>query len=198
MKQENPYYPLLRARVEEVMGRCMKQHKDFILLATHIFMRSGVPISSTTLKRFWGVIEQTTKPHSIRVTTLDLLAKLCGYIDFAAFCADIEGNVGQDIGSEPCLGKVVLTSSLPEGSILRLMWSPNRCVTVRYEGMEVFRVLESLGSKIRQDATFHCSQFVEHQPLLLTCLINPGEKPVNYVCAKQEGGLFIEYVPTQS
>ena len=29
MKQENPYYPLLRARVEEVMGRCMKQHKDF-------------------------------------------------------------------------------------------------------------------------------------------------------------------------
>ena len=72
------------------------------------------------------------------------------------------------------------------------MWNPNRCVTVVYEGDNNFRVQESIASKIRTDATFQCAQFVEGESLILTKLINPGENPVNYLCAKLEGGLHVE------
>lgn len=42
----------------------------------------------------------------------------------------------------------LVTNSLAKGALIRLMWHPDRVVTVRHEGYEVFIVVESMNSKL--------------------------------------------------
>ena len=45
----------LREMIEEAVGRKMKTPKDFDFLADQIFDKLHETVSSTTLKRMWGV-----------------------------------------------------------------------------------------------------------------------------------------------
>ena len=91
MKQDNPHYPQLRKHVEKVLQREMKTNRDFLFLSLHIFKVTHQTISPTTLKRFWGKIEKNETSKGIRTHTLNMLAQVCGYINFSSFCADNGG-----------------------------------------------------------------------------------------------------------
>lgn len=73
----------LRDLIEEMVGRKMKTPKDFDFLAGQIFDKLHENVSSTTLKRIWGYLPETSAP---RASTLDLLAQYVDYEDWESFC----------------------------------------------------------------------------------------------------------------
>lgn len=73
----------LREAIEIAVDRKMKTPKDFDFLAGQIFDKLHENVSSTTLKRIWGYLPETSAP---RISTLDLLAQFVDYEDWDSFC----------------------------------------------------------------------------------------------------------------
>lgn len=74
--------------------------------------------------------------------------------------------------------------------MVELMWHPDRVVTVRHEGYEVFTVVESINSKLSVGDTFRCGLIVEGEPMYLAQLKHEGGEPVSYVCGREGGVKF--------
>lgn len=175
----------LRKRIEAVSGIEPKTPQQFDSLATSILTRTKQRMSSTTLKRFWGYIEKGSDSQ-IRSSTLDILAQYVGYVSWKAFCGVDEAVVSSDF----LAAKRMQTSELEVFTIIRLLWEPNRCVSIRYEGSDLFTVVESINSKLTVGDTFHCSGFVENQSLIMTELSHHGMPPCSYICGKAGGIKF--------
>ena len=175
----------LRKKIEVMSGIEPKTPKHFELLAASIFLRTKQKLSSTTLKRFWGYIEKDSD-SKIRVSTLDILAQYAGYTSWEVFCKD---NTKTD-GSDFLLTKELHTAKIALFTVIRLLWEPDRCVSIRYEGSDLFTVIESVNSKLSVGDTFHCGGFVMNQPLILMELIHQGMPPCSYVCGKAGGIRF--------
>lgn len=77
----------LREAIELAVDRKMKTPKDFDFLAGQIFAKLHENVSSTTLKRIWGYLPETSTP---RISTLDLLAQFVDYEDWESFCRQDE------------------------------------------------------------------------------------------------------------
>ena len=71
--------------IEEAVGRKMKTPKDFDFLADQIFDKLHETVSSTTLKRMWGYLQESSSP---RESTLDILAQFVDYKDWETFCSE--------------------------------------------------------------------------------------------------------------
>ena len=96
---ENQAYGQLRNAIEEAVGRKMKSPKDFEYLSHAIFEKTHQSISTSTLKRFWGYLQQYA---SIRVSTLDLLAQFIDYKDYDDFCLALTGTPAMSsVSTEP-------------------------------------------------------------------------------------------------
>lgn len=175
----------LRKRIEAVSGIEPKTPRHFEALAALIFARTKQKLSSTTLKRLWGYIEKENDSR-IRLSTLDILAQFVGYTSWNAFC-DVNAN---EEGSSFLTTKELRVCNIAVHTVIRLLWEPNRCVSIRYEGSDLFTVIESVNSKLTVGDTFHCSGFVENQPLIMTELSHHGMPPCSYICGKAGGIKF--------
>ena len=82
-EQQDQALERLREAIEMAVDRKMKTPKDFDFLAGQIFDKLHENVSSTTLKRIWGYLPETSAP---RISTLDLLAQYVDYADWDAFC----------------------------------------------------------------------------------------------------------------
>lgn len=178
----------LRNKIEAMLGVELKTPKHFELLAASIFTRTKQKLSSTTLKRFWGYIEKSSD-SKIRVSTLDILAQFAGYTSWDVFCKEDTKNDGSDF----LVTKELHTANIALFTVIRLLWEPNRCVSVRYEGSDLFTVIESINSKLSVGDTFHCGGFVANQPLILMELTHQNMPPCSYICGKA-GGIRFEVV----
>lgn len=182
--ENEEYFRILRERVEEAAGFSMKTPKDFDLLVTLIYNSTHVLLNNYTLKRFWGYLKST----EVRTTTLNTLCQFCGYTSMEAFKESLLNNEIPESGPNNSL--LLNSKDLMPGDTLQLIWNPGRKVTVRYEGMDLFVVTQSVKSKLQAGDMFHCQQFVNGQPLVLSCLVRPGMAPCNYVCGEKEGIRF--------
>ena len=81
----------------------------------------------------------------------------------------------------------LVTNSLAKDTLIRLMWHPDRVVTIRHEGYEVFTIVESVNSKLSAGDTFRCGLIVEGEPMYLSGLIHEGGSPSEYVCGRKGG-----------
>lgn len=190
MEQEEQGYEQLRRAVESIAGHEIRENRDFTQLSEEISKHTHFLLSPTTLKRFWGYID-TQQVKGARTTTLDILARHCGYVNYADFCQKGVNKEGV-ISSEPNFKRTILSSQLKNGQTMRLLWSPGRCVTVRHDTADRFTIMESINSKLQAGDTFRCDSFTEGEPLVLICLEGPGHEAINYGCAKGKGGLTIE------
>lgn len=190
MKIEKPEYDDIRRMIEDVTGRKMQTPKDFDLLAVRIYERTNILLSVSTLKRFWGYVAKDDEGRGeMRQTTLNVFATYVGFADWDAFCN--RKDSGEIETSNLFYGqKQVTTDKLQPGDTLTIMWKPDRCVTVRYSGNDVWVVTESRNSKLSVGDTFKCHLFVEHQPLVLADLVHDGLPPCGYVCGKTGGITF--------
>lgn len=146
----------LREQIEEKLGFKMKTPRDFVFLSGAIMGVTSENLSSTTLKRVWGYIEESKK---IRLNTLNVLSMFLGYGEWDSFLS-FGGKKRIDI---------LKTSDLNENDKIELCWRPNRRILVRYAGRNGFVVMEQENTMFSKDDTFNCSLFVLHEP---TCINN--------------------------
>lgn len=175
----------LRELVEQTAGRKMSTPKDFDFLSGMIFERTHEQINSFTLKRFWGYINR----GGCGKTTLNIMCRFVGYIDWDIFCLKNAPNQQEESGQ--IINNQINLHELKRGDKILLRWQPNREVVFRFEGMDMFTVVESKNSKLQIGDTFHTSTIIANQPLLLTCLVQEGKAPQNYVCGQKHGVQFL-------
>lgn len=183
MEETEQKYHILCERIEKQVGRSMRTPRDFDYLSMRIFDSMKMQISPSTLKRLWRYVGQGESTP--RISTLDILARFVGYTDWEAFCTT--SSAGGASESDFVLNNHIYVSSLPTGSVIQLLWHPDRVVTVRFEGHDMFTVVESVNSKLSAGDTFHIGQIIEGEPLYLRCLVHEGGTPTNYVCGKMGG-----------
>ena len=176
---------LLKVAVEKTFGAPCKSPRDFEQLATRILDITGRQVSSTTLKRVGGYL-QNERNVSPRRATLDILARYVGYIDYETFC-NTSASVNETLQSDFLHNECIKACSLCRGARLRIMWKPDRIITVRHEGQELFYVEEAVNTKLSVGDTFMCFLFIQGEPLQLTRVIHEGGMPCNYICGRVNG-----------
>lgn len=180
-------YDKLREKVEKVAGRGMITPRDFDYLSSRIFDVTRSYVAAITLKRFWGYIGGDKAKRPFR-NTLNTLAQYAGYTDWECFAQNYASatEAQSDFLPNNCLR----TAALNRGDRVQLTWHPDRCVTICYEGLGMYKVTESANSKLSVGDTFLCECFIDGEPLHLHCLVHEGGQPTNYVCGKINGVKF--------
>lgn len=189
MKSIEQLYENIKASVAKTAGRELVTPRDFDYLSMRIFDTTKSMISPTTLKRFWGYLKNENEVVP-RTATLNILSRFVGYSDWNSYRQSAYGI--NDVDSDFINNPTLYTTSLQYGDMIKLLWKPDRQVTIRYEGHDLFTVIESVNSKLRAGDNFHCGYFIQNEPLHLTCLVRTGCKPTNYVCGKL-GGIRYEF-----
>lgn len=184
MENLEAIYRRLRECVEKTVGCEMRTPRDFDYLSMRIFEMTRMNVSAMTLKRFWGYLGVANERQP-RMTTLNALAVLVGYVDWQSMYerTATDGKVVSGF----LVNKSIYANSLPQGIMIRILWKPDRAVLIRYDGHEMFTVLESVNSKLSVGDTFRCGTFIDGEPLYLSCLIHEGGMPTAYVCGKIGG-----------
>lgn len=88
------------------------------------------------------------------------------------------------------LNNYITTSALKKGQQIELSWLPQRFVTVEFLGYDMFKVVNSINSKLSKGDTFHVDVITQGEPLYLSCLVHEGGAPTRYVCGQNGGVKF--------
>lgn len=158
--------------------------KGFESLSETIRRRTGVLLSPTTLKRLWGYLDESVSP---RASTLDVLARFCGWRDFGDFSA---GNVPEIESGNIGSSTIRAGENISRGERVRLFWAPSRMCLIEYLGDIDWKVVEAEGTRLRPGDTFQCVLIVSGEPLYLDNLIHEGSHPGVYVCGRKSGITF--------
>ena len=192
MEQKQEDIKRLISFVEKVAGKSIQGSRDFMFLCEQLKEFTGESISVSTLKRIWGY---TNSKSQFSLHSLDLLSRMVGFSSWDSFLED-----KSDIPtSQFFVNKKLKSYSLEDGEKMKLTWQPDRVVLIEYQGCNKFIVLESQNSKLKAGDIFHCDQFMECEPLIMTHLIRKGMTPCDYICGKQ-GGVrwsFITDIPEE-
>ena len=180
-------YGALRGAVEKTVGRAMMTTSDFDHLTASLQESTKVNISAMTLKKFWGYLGEKNMRQP-RPSTLDALALYVGYTDWMTFYK--QSSAAGEVESDFLKNNSLVTNSLAKGTLIQLMWQPDREVTIHHEGYEVFTVVESVNSRLSAGDTFRCGLIVEGEPMYLSGLIHEGGEPSEYVCGRKDGVKF--------
>jgi hypothetical protein len=180
MKKTSPEIHELKKQMEDRLKRKMKTPNDFIFLSGVIWERTHENISATTLKRLWGYIDGADET---RVSTLDILSKSLGFLDWDDFLKHIK----TESGSDPVLSFHISTDELKTGDCLFVSWKPDRKCTFRYLGDSRFIVEKAENSKLKKGDTFNASIFILNEPLYLDRLIQGNKPPVPFVVGSRDG-----------
>ena len=140
-------------------------------------------MSASTLMRVWGYISTDSMPSR---TTLNVLARYAGHVDFKAFEASLVNSPSDDVVS-PCIS---VRDDLAVRDRVRLTWEPGRVCMMRYLGDEQFVVEEATATKLRAGDTFACALIVEGERLYLDNLVLRGSEPTVDVFGKRGGVKF--------
>lgn len=174
----------LCGRVEETAGIKPVKSKDFENLVMSVYDRTGTLLSPTTLKRIWGYLNEPTVTRS---STLDILARFCGWINYEAFCSgcvpEIEsGYVGVKV--------LNVLRDLEKGDVLTLRWHPARICEIIYQGYGQWVVGRSQGTRLVEGDTFRCTMLMSGEPLYLEDVVHKGVPSGIYVCGRRNGVRF--------
>lgn len=181
--------------LKEALERAIEQKitisSHFDILRDYIFGRTGQFVSSTTLKRMWGYIDDRRQP---RLSTLSLLAVTLGFNGWDDFVAKHRKDGSpKELPSNPKLGKCInVTTDLKPGDRLKLFWHLERECVVEFLGGIDFKVLESKKTRLKPGDSFSTHLIVSGHPLYLSNLVREGQKPMVYICGRLKGG--VQYI----
>ena len=170
--------------VETTANQPASTPKEFETLSESTRLRTGILLSPTTLKRLWGYLDE---PVTQRRSTLDTLARFCGWRDYEHFLSgdnpDIEsGNVGSNA--------LRAGEDIHPGGRVRLFWNPSRVCEIEYLGNLDWEVVEATGTRLRRGDRFRCPLIVAGEPLYLDGLVKDGSRRGVYVCGSRTGITF--------
>lgn len=178
----------LKQAVEERFGQSINSPTDFARLCDELIATLGESLSMSTMKRVWGYV---TGYATVRVSTLNTLARYVGCRDWQDFCNTL---TNPDVSSFP-ISDVVALSTLTIGDRVEVMWSPGRRIVAQYLGQGRMRVVECVRSKLAVGTAFTCAGMLNGERLTLTQVETPGTNQVlTYVCGKR-GGINARVLP---
>ena len=185
----NRYKPEILAElqmlVEQKYGRSLCSPTDFVEFSTQISNEGGGRLSSSTLKRLWGYVNDT---HTPRAYTLDVLSRYAGFQSYDVFYSHLMERASQH--SAFFSGEQLYSSQLKAGQTVEIGWSPNRYVRLFYEGDNRFKVVEVRESQLQVGDRFEVACFYKGKPLYLPCVVRLGERMGAFM-AGRDGGLTL-------
>ena len=171
--------------VEKKYSKVLRTTTDFDVFLLYLKSELNELISTSTLKRLWGYVNDLHKP---RKQTLDVLARFLDFDNFDLFCSWLKTSPSYN--SSYFTTKQVIVSDLKPGMLLEIGWSPNRYILLQYKGESNFEVVKSEQSKLSIGDSFEVTSFMLGQPLLLPYVVRNGERTPPFI-AGRNGGLTI-------
>lgn len=172
----------LKNQLETCCKRKMTTPKDFDFLSESIYLHTHQMVNSSTLKRLFGYVGREVFPRN---STLDILCQYIGYTSWNVYQQNLSSE--SDAESNPIVGTHLYSDELHVGETLRILWQPDRELSVRHDGNGRFTIIESKNSKLKEGCTFCCYVFIQDEPLYLTDVVGLASAPVDYVCGKSNG-----------
>ena len=117
----------LKLEIEKRMGKPLKSPTDFNQLSLRLQKELKEEISISTIKRIWGYVEAK---HNTRYTTLSILSRFIGYIDWYDFCLSLRRRNIMERDAMP--EKQIRTASLKTGDKIELGWAPDCTCEIEY------------------------------------------------------------------
>lgn len=182
----------LKNLVNQRYNRRLSTTTDFEEFSLYLKRRYDIDISTSTLKRLYGYVNDLHKP---RMQTLDSLAGYLGYNSYASFVEWLKRTVR--FNSSFFNAEQIVSSDLEIGDQIEIGWAPNRLLRLRFLGDSTYCVLESQNSKVMAGDTFITGCFIIGQPLYLPYLERNGERTSSFV-AGRNGGLSIARIIKQN
>ena len=171
--------------VEKKYSKPLRMTTDFDEFSFYLQKNSFGVISTSTLKRLWGYVNDVHKP---RVQTLDLLSRYIGFDFFTTFCSYLKSSSA--FNSSFFSAYQVMAKELVPGAEVEIGWSPNRYVRLLYRGNAVFEVQEAKQSKLQKGDCFETATFIKGQPLFLPYILRDGVRTSPFI-AGRNGGLTL-------
>ena len=150
----------LKSLVEKKFKRILSTTTDFEEFSMELKRKGSKEISSSTLKRIWGYVNDS---HKTRKFTLDILANYIGHENFDSFVSWLKTSTRYN--SSFFNACQVLSSELNIGQQIEIGWRPNRLLRLRYLGSSKYEVVESKNSKIRVGDRFVTGCFIKRKGL---------------------------------
>jgi len=181
---------ILRSLVESTVDHRLRTSSDFAFLAGCIQGRLRQSVSVSTLERIWGYVKGY---QSVRESTLSILAQFVGYPDWKTFVSDY-CDVPSARSSHRVVAGSLFAADVPVDGCLAIEWNPGRRVIVRHVEFGVWRVENSIKSKLKVGDTFKCLRFTMNQPLYLENFLHEDEDWGLFVVGNRGGISRIELV----
>jgi hypothetical protein len=171
----------LKSRIELKYGKDIKYPKDCDGLAAEISKCCNANISSTTLKRLFGIIELKNQP---RLYTLDIVAEYAG---FKSWKAALEGDaLNENSYFESC--NRIIVKNLMANQQIKIQYKPNRILKLRYKENSHFVVIYAENCKLDVNDEVVIFQLEIGYPLVCEKVMRNSIDLGSYVGGK-EGGI---------
>lgn len=170
----------VRNRISERLGAPVIYPADCERLSISIRNVLNENIGVTTIKRLFGFVSDVREP---RVSTLDILAKYCGFPSYYEMIHTLAGGGDSDFEDKPDLS----SSDLKPGAVVEFEYLPDRAVSLLYLGNDLYRVTKSTRGSLQPDNILNISCFVKNKPLIVTNVEHEGENLGRYLAGKHSG-----------
>lgn len=185
MNIHKPEIVELLALVEQKYHKKLQTTTDFDEFSFHFKQQTEENISTSTLKRLWGYVNDS---HTPRQHTLNLLAKYIGHEDFNQFRLWLKSS--EVYNSSFFSTKQLQTKELTPGQEIEIGWSPNRYLRLRYQGESEYLITEAVQSKLQTGDRFEATTFLMGEPLFLPYILRNGNRTSPFI-AGRNGGLTL-------
>lgn len=185
MNIHKPEIVELLALVEQKYHKKLQTTTDFDEFSFHFKQQTEENISTSTLKRLWGYVNDS---HTPRQHTLNLLAKYIGHEDFNQFRLWLKSS--EVYNSSFFSTKQLQTKELTPGQEIEIGWSPNRYLRLRYQGESEYLIMEAVQSKLQAGDRFEATTFLMGEPLFLPYILRNGNRTSPFI-AGRNGGLTL-------
>lgn len=185
METYKPEIVELLKRVEQKYSKGLNTTTDFEEFSLHLKALNIGDVSASTMKRLFGYVNDM---HTPRMFTLNVLSHYIGFLDFAAFCADLKTS--PIYNSSFFSADQILTKELKEGDKVEIGWAPNRYVLLLFKGNMLYEVIESKQSKLLTGDCFEVVSFQKGQPMMLPFVLRDNQRTPPFI-AGRNGGLTI-------
>ena len=169
--------------LKQKSGRDFRLSGDCEYLALDIESVTGEHIGVNTLKRLLGFIDDEREP---RISTLDVIARYLGFDNWDVLSIyDDRSNSSFESSNEE-----IRVGDLSVGQDVLITYLPDRQVEIQYLGLNRFRVLNSINSKLRAGDEITLTHIVQGYPLLVSEVIRDGESLGSFTAGKAQGIRF--------
>ena len=177
----------IKAEIERAYGQPLKYPADCHCLALSIRDSLNETIGVTTLKRIFGFVSDVKEP---RISTLDILAKYCGFSGYEEMKREVGGDGDSDFEENPDISSADLTP----GDTVSFEYLPDRRVRLRYLEANNFEVLECENGSLRKGDIVAVSSFIENSPLIVSRVMRDDSDLGRYTAGKVSGisNLYLE------